>query len=332
MKALVTGGGGFIGRWIVRKLIERGDQVRVLGRRTYPELQKIGVETVQGNICCSKIVEDACRGVDCVFHVAALTGIWGPWEEFYQTNVIGTRTIIAGCQKQRVPRLVYTSSPSVVHDQSDQINLDETAPYPQEYLCPYPETKAMAERMVLLANGREGLSTVALRPHLVWGPEDTNLIPRLLERARQGKLIRVGDGRNKVDLTYVENVAQAHLLAADRLADPSSGVAGEVFFISQGEPVLLWPWIDQFLQNLGLPTVKKSIPLAVAKKIGWAIEKYYHTFHLSGEPAMTRFLASQLGTSHYFNIRKARERLNYIPEVSMEEGLRRSVAFYSKNK
>lgn len=328
MRALVTGGGGFIGQWIVKKLVERKDQVRILGRRKYPDLLKIGVEAIQGNICHRQTVEDACQGIDCVFHVAALTGIWGPWEEFYQANVIGTRHVITGCQKHGVPRLVYTSSPSVVFDQADQIDLDETAPYPKEYLCPYPETKAMAEQMVIKANGQVGLSTTALRPHLVWGPGDTNLIPRLLDRARKGKLMRVGNGTNKVDLTYVENVAQAHLLAADRLA-PSSPVAGEAFFISQGEPVLLWAWIDQFLGRMGIPEVRKSIPVAMAREIGRATEKCYQLFHLKGEPIMTRFLASQLGTSHYFNISKARERLGYIPQVSMAEGLNRLVAWYS---
>jgi len=356
MKALVTGGGGFIGSYIVEKLVRRKDHVRVLGRRKYPELIKSGVEIIQGDIRHKPTVEAACQGMDCVFHVAALTGIWGPWDEFYQTNVVGTQNVISGCQKHGVSTLVYTSSPSVVYDQHDQINLDETAPYPSDpkrYRCPYPETKAIAERMVLQANGQGQLSTTALRPHLVWGPGDTNLIPRLLDRARKGKLMMVGDGTNRVDLTYVENVADAHLLAADRLladrlavadrplaADRPTfasssvagecGVAGEAFFICQGEPVLLWSWINQFLERMGIPGIQKSVSLATARKIGWAMETCYRIFHLKGEPIMTRFLASQLGTSHYFDISKAKKRLLYVPLVSMEEGMDRLVEFYSQ--
>ncbi|MEW5804158.1 MAG: NAD-dependent epimerase/dehydratase family protein [bacterium] len=337
MKALVTGGGGFIGGAIVARLLERNDRVRVLGRRKYPELAKSGVEIVQGDIRNRQNVEDACRGMDCVFHVAALTGIWGPRDDFYQTNVVGTQNVISGCHTHGVRILVYTSSPSVVHDQRDQINIDETTPYPKEYLCPYPETKAMAERMVLQANGSGNgqghLLTTSLRPHLVWGPGDTNLIPRLLDRARKGKLMIVGNGTNKVDLTYVENVAEAHLLAADRLQSASassSSVAGEAFFISQGEPVLLWQWIDQFLKRMGIPGVKKSISLATAYKVGQAMETFYRIFRLKREPLMTRFLASQLGTSHYFDISKAKERLNYTPSVSMKEGMDRLVAYYSR--
>jgi nucleoside-diphosphate-sugar epimerase len=357
MRALVTGGGGFIGRYIVEKLVRRKDRVRVLGRRNYPELLKSGVEIIQGDIRHKPTVEAACQGMDCVFHVAALTGIWGPWDEFYQINVAGTQNVISACQKQGVSSLVYTSSPSVVYDQHDQINLDETTPYPANYLCPYPETKAIAERMVLQANGQGKLKTTALRPHLVWGPGDTNLIPRLLDRARKGKLMMVGDGTNRVDLTYVENVADAHLLAADRLAVASSsvldvpdvsgvdgvtgvagvagttdvdGVAGEAFFICQGEPVLLWQWINQFLERMGIPGIRKSISLTAAKRIGWAMETCYRIFHLKGEPVMTRFLASQLGTSHYFDILKAKKRLLYVPSISMEEGLDRLVEFYSR--
>jgi len=395
MRALVTGGGGFIGGYIVEKLVRRKDQVRVLGRRKYPELLKSGVEIIQGDIRHKPTVEAACQGMDCVFHVAALTGIWGPWDEFYQTNVAGTQNVISACQKQGVSSLVYTSSPSVVYDQHDQINLDETTPYPAKYLCPYPETKAIAERMVLQANGQGKLKTTALRPHLVWGPGDTNLIPRLLDRARKGKLMMVGAGTNKVDLTYVENVADAHLLAADRLmmdagrqvaADKQvdaadrlvsaegmgdaadslasaeglgdaadrltltsslsltsvsgvtgvagttdvDGVAGEAFFICQGEPVLLWPWINQFLERMGIPGIRKSISLTAAKRIGWAMETCYRIFRLKGEPVMTRFLASQLGTSHYFDISKAKKRLLYVPSISMAEGMDRLVEFYSR--
>lgn len=327
MKALVTGGGGFIGRYVVKKLLDRGDRVRVLGRKNYPELRKLGVEIVRTDLCHKQPVEEACRSMDCVFHIGALTGIWGRWEDFYQTNVMGTRHIISGCQKHGVPKLIYTSSPSVVYAQEDQINIDETAPYPKKYLCPYPETKAIAEQVVLEANDPQKLITTALRPHLVIGPGDTNLIPRLLDRAKKGKLIIVGDGNNKVDLTYVENVAHAHLLAADRLV-PHSPVAGNAFFISQGEPVILWEWINRLLEKMNIPKIKKCISLSKAKKIGWIMEIVFRLFHLKKDPPMTRFVASQLGTSHYFNISKAQKYLGYQPIISLKEGMELLIEYY----
>jgi nucleoside-diphosphate-sugar epimerase len=327
MNVLVTGGGGFIGRYVVEKLVGRGDRVRVLGRNTYPELQRLGVETRQADLRSRESVENACRDMDCVFHIGSLTGIWGKREDFYQTNVMGTSHIISGCRKYGVSKIVYTSSPSVVYDQKDQINIDETASYPERYLCPYPETKAMAERMILEANGHQGLATTALRPHLVIGPGDANLIPRLLDRARKRRLMIIGDGTNMVDLTYVENVACAHLLAADGL-HPHSPVAGEAFFITQGEPVVLWTWINQLLEKMGIPKIEKSISLAKAKKIGLIMEIIYRLGRLRGEPPMTRFLASQLGTSHFFNISKAKKYLHYEPPVSLKEGLNRIVEYY----
>ena len=328
MKALVTGGGGFIGRYVVEKLLDRGDRVRVLGRKNYPELQQLGVEIVQADLGHKQAVEDACRGMDCVFHIGSLTGVWGRRQDFYQTNVMGTRHIISGCQKHGVPKLIYTSSPSVVYDQKDQINIDESAPYPQKYLCPYPETKAIAEKNVLAANDHQKLLTTSLRPHLVIGPRDINLIPKLLNRAREKKLMIVGDGTNKVDLTCVENVAHAHLLAADKL-NPHSPIAGEAFFISQGEPVILWEWINRLLEKMGIPRIKKSISLAKAKKIGWVMEKVYRTFHLQKDPPMTRFVAAQLGTSHYFNISKAKKYLGYQPIISLKEETDHLVKYYS---
>ncbi len=327
MKALVTGGGGFIGRYVVKKLLDRGDRVRILGRKNYPDLQKLGVEIVQADLRQNQAVEKACLGMDCVFHIGSLTGIWGKRRDFYQTNVLGTRSIISGCQKHGVPKLIYTSSPSVVYDQGDQINIDETTPYPKKYLCPYPETKAMAEQLVLGANDNQKLATTALRPHLVIGPGDTNLIPRLLDRAKRGKLMIVGDGTNRVDLTYVENVAHAHLLAADKLI-PHSPIAGEAFFISQGEPVILWEWINRLLEKMDIPKITKSISLAKAKKIGRLMEIVYHILHLQKDPPMTRFVASQLGTSHYFNISKAKKYLGYTPIISLKEGVDILVKYY----
>ena len=257
-----------------------------------------------------------------VFHVAGVAGIWGPWSHYYRNNTLATRHVLEGCKIHGASRLIYTSSPSVVFDGSDQERIDESTPYPRRWLCHYPRSKAMAEREVLAANGADGLSTCALRPHLIWGPRDRHLIPRLLRRAATGRLRRVGDGTNLIDTTYVENAAEAHLQAADALA-PGSPVAGQAYFLSQGEPVNCWQWIDEILAVAELPPVGKSVSLRFAWSVGCAMEAAYRILRLRGEPPMTRFLAMQLGRSHHFNIGRAREDFGYGPRVSMAEGMRR---------
>lgn len=329
MKALVTGGGGFLGRVIVEKLLERGDTVRVLGRREYPFLKKLGVETVTGDIGDYDAVLSASQGVDAVFHVASMTGIWGKWKDFFKTNVTGTENVLKACKKNRVQKLVYTSSPSVICSGENINNGDESIPYPKKYNCPYPSTKAMAEKMVLAENGKDGLLTVSLRPHLIWGPRDTNLIPRLLQRAQSGRLVQVGDGKNLVDMVYVDNAAHAHVLAVDRLRE-NSPVCGQAYFITQESPVVLWDWINKLLTDLQIPTVKRKISYKTAYLMGFLFEGFYSLFRLSNEPIMTRFLASQLAKSHFFNIAKAKRELSYSPKISNEEGLKRLLEYYKR--
>ena len=328
MKALVTGAGGFLGRYIVEQLLARGDRVRAFGRGDYPELVTAGTEVVSGDIRDAPAVREACAGMDVVFHAAGVAGIWGPWEHYYGINTLGTRHVIEGCLAASVPKLVYTSSPSVTFDGTDQCGIDESAPYPTRWSCHYPHTKALAEQEVLAANGRQGLLTCSLRPHLIWGPRDRHLIPRLIARARAGKLRRVGDGENRIDMVYVENAAEAHLQAADALA-AGSPVAGRAYFISQGEPVNCWQWIDEVLALAGLPPVRKSISAGAAWRVGAALEAAYGLLGLKSEPRMTRFLAAQLSTSHYFDIGRARRDFGYAPRVSTAEGMRRLAADYS---
>jgi 2-alkyl-3-oxoalkanoate reductase len=325
MKALVTGGGGFLGRYIVERLVARGDVVRALARQRYPEIEALGVETIQADVRDRAALVRAASGTDVVFHVAALTLPWGPWADFYRTNVEGTDNVIEACRANGVGRLVYTSTPSVVFADGDLVNANETLPYPTHYRAHYPATKAIAERHVLAANGRDGLWTVALRPHLVWGPRDKELIPRIVRRARAGRIVIVGDGRNKVDITYVDNAADAHLLAADALG-PRSPVGGQAYFISQGEPVVLWDFVNDLLERLGLPRIRRSIPYPVARGLGALIEIAHTVLGLAGEPFMTRFLAAQLAHSHYFSIDKARRDFGYRPRVSTAEGLERLIA------
>ncbi|MBC8354306.1 MAG: NAD-dependent epimerase/dehydratase family protein [Planctomycetes bacterium] len=325
MFALVTGAGGFLGQYIAEQLVARGDRVRAFSRGSYPRLDELGIESVVGDVRDSEAVADACEGIDAVFHSAGVAGIWGPWEYFHGINTLGTHNVVAGCLKHSVPRLVYTSSPSVTFDGSDQNGIDESAPYPTTWLCHYPHTKALGEQHVLEANGRDGLLTCSLRPHLIWGPRDQHLIPRLLNRARSGKLRRIGDGTNLVDMVYVENAAVAHLQAADAL-EPGAPVCGRAYFISQGEAVNCWDWINEILCLAGIEPIDKSISLNSAWRIGAVMEAVHRLFGKQSEPRMTRFLAAQLATSHYFDITRAREDFGYSPAISTAEGMRRLAA------
>lgn len=332
MHALVTGGGGFLGRYIVQALLARGDRVRVLGRGDYPQLAALGVDVVRGDIRDAAAVARACTGVECVFHAAALPGIGMHREAYRSVNQVGTELLLANCRRHGVARFVYTSSPSVVFAGRDQCGVDESAPYDFGWLranrAYYSETKARAEQAVLAANGGT-INTCALRPHLIWGPGDTHLIPRLLARARSGRLRRVGDGANRVDITYVENAAAAHLLAADALGRAASdrpaatGPAGKAYFISQGEPVRCWQWIDEILALAALAPVRRTISHRAAARVGAACEGLWTTLAKSTEPPVTRFLAAQLAMSHWFDIAAARRDLGYVPSVSTAEGMRR---------
>jgi nucleoside-diphosphate-sugar epimerase len=333
MIALVTGATGGLGRYIVRQLIERHVQVRALcreesdgGEPTLHGSQRAilppEVEIALGDIRDPAAVDAAVAGVDTVFHAAGLAGLWGSWKLFRDTNFVGTQNVIAACRRHHIERLVYTSSPSVVFTEVDQCGLNESAPYSTRWLSHYPHSKALAEQAVLAANGADGLLTCALRPHLIWGPGDRHLIPRLIQRARTGRARRVGDGHNEVDMIFVENAARAHLQAADALT-PGSPVCGKPFFISQGQPVKCWRWVDELLALVSLPPIRKSIPLGLALKVGHAYEIAYGLLGIRKEPPMTRFLASQLGRSHWFDMSAARRDFGYEPTVSIAEGMRR---------
>lgn len=324
MKALVTGGGGFLGSRIVQMLHARGDNVVVLGRRAHPHLERNGTRTVQADLRDARAVARACQGADCVFHAGGLVGIWGTRRQFWEINVDGTRNVIDGCRMHHVPKLVYTSSPSVVFGEDELCGADESQPYPSSYLAAYPESKAAAEQMVLGSNGPK-LATVALRPHLIWGPGDPHLIPRVIAQAREGRLVQVGDGTSRVDITYIDNAAEAHILAADALG-PSTPCAGRAYFLSQGEPVTLWPWLNDILAAVGVPRVVRSISYRTAYWLGAFLEIAYCVARSRREPWMTRFLATQLSKSHYFNISAARHDLGYNPRVPTAEGVRRLLA------
>jgi len=321
MIALVTGGGGFLGGAIVRRLLARGAKVRSFTRTAYPWLAELGVEQVKGDLSKLDDVRSAVSGCDIAYHVAAKAGVWGWYDDYYSTNVLGTKNVLQACREAGVPKLVYTSTPSVVHDGGDIEGGNESLPYPKRFSSVYPETKAIAEQAVLRANGPE-LSTVALRPHLIWGPGDPHLIPRLLARAQAGKLRRVGAKNVVVDTTFVDNAALAHVRAADALA-PDSPVAGKAYFISNGEPMPMWDFLNRILADRGIEPVTRHVPLWLAKFAGSAYEAVYRLFRIAAEPPMTRFVAEQLGTSHWYDIAAARRDFGYSPEVSIEDGLRR---------
>jgi nucleoside-diphosphate-sugar epimerase len=326
MHALVTGGGGFLGGYIVEALLARGDRVRSFSRGNYPQLAAQGVDVVRGNIRDAEAVASACNRVDCVFHAAAMPGISMQRQVYDEVNRIGTENVLAGCRAAGVPRLVYTSSPSIVFAGEGQCGINESAPYSSTWLrahrAYYSLSKAHAERTVLAANSK-ALQTCALRPHLIWGPGDTHLIPRLIARARSGRLRQIGDGTNLVDITYVENAAEAHLLAADALTGEATSAAGQAYFISQCQPVNCWQWINDILALAELSPVEKAMSFRRAWRIGAACEFAYQLLGLKGEPPITRFLAAQLARSHWFDISAARRDLCYEPRVSTAEGMQR---------
>jgi nucleoside-diphosphate-sugar epimerase len=335
MRALVTGANGFLGRYIAEQLLARGDRVRALVRRDDAALRHGGAEIFLGDITNAARVNAACQNIDAVFHVAARAGLAGPWRLYYEPNVRGTQNVIAACRGAGVQKLIFTSSPSVTFAGVDQEHVDEAAPYADRWLAHYPHSKALAEQQVLAAN-RESASvssanaggallTCSLRPHLIWGPRDQHLVPKLIARAKLGRLRRIGDGQNLVDVIYVENAARAHLQACDAL-EPGSPVCGQAYFLSQGEPVNCWGWINQILALADLPPVNRSLSYATASRIGAVCETAWKLLGKSSDPPMTRFLAAQLATHHYFDISKARCDFNYEPLVSLQEGMQRLAA------
>jgi 2-alkyl-3-oxoalkanoate reductase len=315
MRVLVTGGGGFVGGYIVDRLLARGYSVRSLGRSPQADLAAKGVDVVCGDLTDADVVQSACQGMDAVFHVAARAGVWGSWESYYQPNVIGTQNVVNACRAQGVGRLIYTSTPSVVFNRKAISGGDETLPYGRDWLCHYAQTKAIAEKALLAANS-ETLKVVALRPHLIFGPGDPHLLPRVIESVRAGRLKIVGEGTNRVDVSYVGNVADAHLNALDALA--LGEAAGKAYFISQGEPVELWPWLNSILQSLGHPPLRKKIPLPLAYGLGALFEGLWKLLRRQDDPPITRFVAVELAKDHYFDISAAKHDLGYAPSISMQ--------------
>jgi nucleoside-diphosphate-sugar epimerase len=334
---LVTGGTGFLGRRLVERLLGDGRSVTVLARNPAPDLEARGVRFICAPLDDTVKVQAACEGMGTVFHIAAKVGTWGRYRDFFRANVLGTRAVIDGCRKHGVLRLVHTSTPSVVYNGRDIGGGDESMPLTTQCPSPYALTKARAEYDVLAADST-ALRTVALRPHLLSGSGDPHLVPRLLSAARAGRLRIVGSGENRVDITHVENAVDAHLLAETALHACDSGgneknaqspgreapggargCAGKAYFITNGEPVNLWQWINRLLAGLGLPPVTRRISLRRAAAAGSVAELAWRALPLAGEPPMTRFIAAELAKDHWFDISAARRDLGYTPRISLAQ-------------
>ncbi len=324
-KILVTGGGGFIGKALVLALHQLGAEVQAFGRSRYPELEALGIPCIQGDIRDQAAVRRAVSGKSCVFHVAAKAGIWGPAAEYMAINYEGSKHVLAACESEEAGVLVYTSTPSVVFDRGDLNGAGEGLPYAVRPLCAYAASKILAEQAILAANSAR-LKTLAIRPHLVWGPGDANLIPRLIERGRAGQLAMVGSGGNMVDITYIDNAVHAHLLAGENLC-ASASAAGEAFFIGQEAPVNLWQWINALFARLDIAPVTRQVPLPLAYGAGAALELVHHLISPQVEPRMTRFLALQLAKSHWFSHAKAERLLGYRPLINTAKGIDQLIAW-----
>lgn len=317
-RVLITGGGGFLGRAIVQRCLARGWQVCATGRSAQPDLIDQGVTFISGDIADLTHARKMVAGCDAVFHVAAKAGIWGQRADFERSNIGGTRAVVTACQLEGVTDLVYTSTPSVVFNGQPFRGADESLPYGCNWLGDYARTKAQAEALALAAH-TTNLRVTALRPHLIWGQGDPHLFPRLLARARAGKLRIVGDGTNRVDVTHVATAAAVHLSALDALRAGRAG--GRAYFVSQGEPVNLWDFVNRLLIGAKIPPVTRRVPLSIAYAAGATLEAAWSTLRLKGEPPMTRFVATELAKDHWFNVSAAQRDLGLKPEVNTWEAL-----------
>lgn len=322
MKFLVTGATGFVGSAIAKALIVRGDSVVGIARReakfSFPYIRKDLSELTPEDLA-------PFLPIDGVFHTAAKVGMWGPWSDFQKTNVDSTQRLVAIAQALKIPRFVYTSSPSVIANGKDLKNVDERQPYPEKFHANYPRSKSLAEKIVLRANSND-FKTLSLRPHLIFGPGDSNLIPTILKKALDGRLKIIGQGKNLCDFSFIEDCVNAHLLAMNALSD-NSNAAGRAYFISQGDPYPLWDFINQILIANNVAPITKRVSASIALPLASLIEKV--SLVLNKEPPLTRFLVEEMSTDHYFDISAAKKELKYTPRYSVSDGIK---ATFSNNE
>ncbi len=319
MRVLVTGAGGFLGSSLSRQLINCGYEVIGLARGHYPHLEKIGIKMIRADLKNSQEIKPHFENIDACFHTAGKVAMWGRWEDFYQTNVMGTQNVIQACREKKVPYLIYTSSPSVIFGNQSIEGADENLPYPKKNYSFYAQSKALAEQDVLQAN-TQTLKTLSLRPHLIFGPGDKNLVPRLVESAKKGRLKIIGEGHNRVDVVYIENASEAHRLALEKLVE-GAPVDGKAYFIGQG-PVPLWTFINQILEQYKVPPIEKKISFRRAFWLGHIIEKFLSLIgQYNINPPMTRFVALQMAKSHYYNHERAHRLLGWRPTIGLTQAL-----------
>jgi nucleoside-diphosphate-sugar epimerase len=325
-KSVVTGGSGFLGKALACALILKGHQVFVTARKPVPDLVSLGVKVINIDLAGDLArLEPYLNDADAVFHTAAKVSMWGKLEDFQRVNVEATCRLLRACENRGVERFIYTSSPSVIANGYDLVNVDESIPYPDHYEAFYPQTKALAEKAVLAASSIRGMRTLALRPHLIFGPGDTNLIPTIIEKAQRGRLIRIGEGENLTDLTYIDDCVEAHIAAYESL-NTNINAHGRTYFISQGEPVKLWSWVDRVLDAFHMPPVRRSLSFGVARLLARGAEWWVRNLAPNREPFITNFLVTEMATSHYFNISAARRELGYKPRYTINEAMHKTFA------
>jgi nucleoside-diphosphate-sugar epimerase len=328
MKILLTGGQGFLGRRVLDFLLEKGYRVRAAVRRPAPELEALGVETIRADLRDPEAARRAAQGVEGVIHCAAKSGVWGPLDDFIQANTLATSHLLTAARQGGAGWFVHTSSPSVAHSGRPLAGVDETAPYAAAPCHAYPYSKMLAEKIALAAD-QPGFRTLALRPHLIWGPGDPHFLPRLTAKARAGRLWLL-KSTALVDATYIDNAAQAHLLAAEKLAANPGQVGGRAYFIAQDEPLTAADMLLKLLAAAARPgenlAPRGFLPARLGLAAGSALEQVWKLLGLHGEPPLTRFVAEELTLPHWFDLSRAKQELGYHPAVSMAEGLRRLAA------
>lgn len=320
MQILLTGAGGFLGRAIARRLVDRGHLVRALMRNPHAELDALGVEQWQGDADSLDAVLEVAAGCDAIVHSAGHVDPLAPIETSYQANVLTTDVALAAAELAGVPRLVFTSCASVVIGSTDINGGGESLPYPMRWPAVYPHAKALAEQRVLAANG-EALATIALRPSLLWAPDETRLTPRLVDLARRGRLRLTAQPANRIDCCHVDNAALAHVLAVERL-EPAAPIAGRSYFISDGEPVSVEALIAAILRVHGLPSPVRRLSPRLAR---WLAASAGLRRRLPGghQPLLDPYLLNLTDRSAWFSIAAARRDLDYAPQTSTRDALAR---------